>query len=76
MRNIFKLLIPSGETKGISELESWTVSWNIATSRRWGDAKYFNKCFIIEKEANDFKKALEDAALFVKTPIWTDIVKN
>ena len=71
-----KLPIPTGETKEITELESWTVSWNIATSRRWGNEKTFNKCFIKESEAIEFRESLRNAANLVKTEISTNLTKN
>ena len=74
--NLFKLLIPKEKAQVVTELESWTVSWEVATSLRWGDAKVFNKAFIREPDAIEFRKQLEESASFLKTPISTKIVRN
>jgi hypothetical protein len=36
----------------------------------------FNKAFIKEADAKEFKKQLEESASFIKTPITTKIVRN
>jgi hypothetical protein len=74
--NVFKLFIPKEKAQVITELESWTVSWEVATSIRWGEGKVFNKAFIKEAEAKEFKKQLEESASFIKTSIRTEIVRN
>jgi hypothetical protein len=74
--NLFKLFIPKEKAQIITELESWTVSWRVSTSIRWGESKLFNKAFIKEADAKEFKKQLEESASFIKTPIITEIVRN
>lgn len=74
--NVFKIFIPKEKVQIITELESWTVSWQVATSLKWGESKVFNKCFIKEVEAKEFKKQLEESASFIKTPIKTEIIRN
>lgn len=76
MMNLFKLFIPKEKAQVITELESWTVSWQVATSIIWGEGKVFNKAFIKEEEAKEFKKQLEKSASFIKTPVRTEIVRN
>ena len=76
MRNILKLFIPSGDQKEVKELESWTVSWRVSGAIRWGDPKEFNKCFVDENEAKEFRRQLVKSAEFIKTPIVTEIVRN
>jgi len=71
-----KLSILTSETKEITELESWTVSWDIATSMRWGSPKTFNKCFINENEAMEFREILRNAARLLNTEISTSLTKN
>jgi hypothetical protein len=44
--NLFKLFIPKDKAQEVTELESWTVSWMVSTSIRWGEGKTFNKVFI------------------------------
>ena len=74
--NLFKLFIPKEKAQVITELESWTVKWEVATSLRWGDSEVFNKAFIKEADAKEFKKQLEESASFIKIPIETEIVRN
>ena len=74
--NIFSIFIPKGRSKELKELESWTVSWEIATSSRWGNPTTFNKVFISKEDAISFKAELEITADFLGTPIHTEIKKN
>ena len=71
-----KIRIPKQNAQEVTELESWTVSWKVATSLSFGNEKTFNKVFIVEKEAREFKDQLEASASFIKTRIVTDICKN
>ncbi len=73
---IFKIFIPKDKVQTVTELESWTVSWRVATSIKWGDGEKFYKSFIKEPEAIEFKKQLEHSAEFINTPIKTDINRN
>ena len=73
---IFKIFIPKEKAQIVTELESWTVSCKVATSIRWGDGQVFNKAFISEDDAKEFKKQLVESAKFIKTEIRTEIVKN
>ena len=74
--NIFKIFIPKENLQEVSELESWTVSWEIATSVKWGDPVIKYKCFVNEDEAVEFKKQLEKSAKFIGTPIYTKMYQN
>ena len=74
--NLLKLFIPKENVQTVTELESWTVSWEVATSIRWGQAKVFNKAFIKEADAKEFKKQLEESARFMKTDVRTEIARN
>ena len=73
---LFKLLIPKEKSQVVTELESWTVKWTVPTSIQWGEGKTYNKVFIKEEDAKEFKKQLEESASFIKTPIITKIVRN
>jgi hypothetical protein len=73
---LFKLLIPKEKSQVVTELESWTVKWTVPTSIQWGEGETFNKAFIKEKDAKEFKKQLEESASFIKTEITTKIVRN
>lgn len=74
MFNIFKTKVPTGQTKEVQELESWTVSWRTHVGYQSTDV--YSKVFIIHQEALGFKKAIEDAGKFLKVSVWTEIVKN
>jgi hypothetical protein len=75
MLNIIKLLIPTGQTKEISELESWTVAWEVKTG--WTDAtKKMQKVFIKKDEAKEFEENLKNSANFIGAWIRTDFYKN
>jgi hypothetical protein len=73
---LFKLFIPKEKSQVVTELESWTVKWTVPTSIQWGEGKTYNKVFIKEEDAKEFKKQLEESASFIKTPIITKIVRN
>lgn len=74
--NLFKLFIPKERAQVVTEIESWTVSWKVAKSIRWGDGALCNKAFIKDDEAKEFLKQLKESASFIKTPIETEIVRN
>lgn len=74
--NLFKLFIPKEKARVVTELESWTVSWRVSTSLKWSETSVFNKVFIKEADAKEFKKQLEESASFIKIPIETEIVRN
>lgn len=73
--NLRKLFIPTGNTKAIDELESYTVEWCYKTG--WSDAvnvKY--KVFINKTEAEEFKQSLEEAAKLIGCYIKTLLKTN
>ena len=76
MLNIFKIKIPKENAQEVTELESWTVSWMVATSIRWGEGQTYNKAFIKEADAKEFQKQLEASAALIKTAIRTNLIKN
>lgn len=79
MFNLFKtkkITIPLDNAQEVTELESWKVSWKVATSLRWGQETTKFKCFIKDNEAVEFKTQLEKSAEFIGTPIETSISKN
>ena len=73
---IFDIFIPKEKAQVIKELESWTVSWKVTTSIGYGHPEVFNKVFIKEEEAKEFRKQLQESASFIKTLISTEITKN
>lgn len=74
--NLFKILIPKDKAQEVTELESWKVSWEVASSIRWGEGVVRYKCFIKEDEAKEFKNQLESSAKFIRTQIRTEIERN
>lgn len=74
--NLFKILIPKWNAQEVTELESWKVSWRIATDMRWGNLIVKYKCFIKEDDVKEFKKQLEECAKFIGAPIKTEISRN
>jgi hypothetical protein len=73
--NIFKIKIPKENQQEITELQSYTVSWEIKTG--WsGDSEEYHKVIIDEKEAKEFRKQLEESAKFIKSWINTKMYKN
>lgn len=61
-----KLKLPTGETKEVDALESWTVSWRARTGDFSGDWETKTEVFIDEQAAKDFAKQLENAKLFLR----------
>lgn len=73
--NILKLFIPKQNIQTVEELESYTVSWKV--KRGWSDeCKTYNKVFIHEHDAYEFKKQLEASAKFIRAWIITALIKN
>lgn len=66
--------IPSGETKEITVLASWTVTW--ATALEFGDSKPKFKSFIDKGEANRFAKALKDAYELIDRAYMLKVYQN
>jgi hypothetical protein len=48
--NLFKLFIPKDKGQVVTELESWTVRWEVATSLRWGQPQVYHKVFVKENK--------------------------
>lgn len=73
--NLFKLLIPKDNAQTVTELESWTVSWEFKTG--WAnDTKLLSKVFIKENDAHEFRKQLRESAKFIGCWIETNVYKN
>ena len=73
--NILKYFIPTGNTKKISEIESYLVTWY--TNAGWYGAKERHDKVIINKvEVEELKVQLEKAAKFLQTPVRVEITKN
>ena len=74
--NILKIFIPSGQKTEVTEVESYKVTWKVATSLMWGNSEIKYKCFINKTDAKAFKERLEEAANFIGTPINTELTRN
>lgn len=75
MRNIFKLLIPKEKAQEVTELESWTLRWEIQ-GEMYLSVKVFHKSFIKEKDAEEFEKQLKESAKFIGAWVNVYITKN
>lgn len=75
MFNLLKLVIPSGTTKEIPEVESFTVTWQVYTG--WsGEVQVKHKVFISENDAREFKAQLVAAAKLLDSWLGIKINKN
>jgi hypothetical protein len=73
--NIFKLFIPKEKAQVVTELESWTVSWETKTG--WsGNTNKKSKVFIKQADAKEFEKQLNESADFIGCWISTDLIRN
>jgi hypothetical protein len=75
MINSKKIKIPTGDTKDITEIESYTVKWYVYTSN-YGDRKTYHKVFLTLKDANEFQSNLLKANELIGGYIYTDVFKN
>ena len=75
MLNIFKTKIPKENQQEVTELQSFTVKWEIKTG--WSNAtETFHKVIINEAEAYEFEKQLKECAKFIKCWIRTECYRN
>lgn len=73
--NLIKLFLPKEKIKVVTEVESWTVSWQVRTG--WSNnTKVQYKVFINEKDAEMFEDQLKKQAEFIGCWISTDMYKN
>lgn len=73
--NLLKLFLPKENAQVVTELESWTVTWEVKSG--WGDNTYrYSKVFIKEEDAQEFRKQLAESAKFIRAWINTDLSKN
>jgi hypothetical protein len=73
--NLFKKLIPKEDIQEVTELESWTLKWEIQ-GHDYGDRIVQYKCFIKHNEASEYEKQLKSSANFLGTWVDTRITKN
>lgn len=75
MRNLFKILIPKDNAQEVTELESWTLKWEIQANG-YDRRKVFHKAFIDKDDALEFEKQLKSSAKFLGTWVNTYLTKN
>tara|TARA_R110000868_G_scaffold67438_1_gene200189 strand:- start:770 stop:1003 length:234 start_codon:yes stop_codon:yes gene_type:complete len=71
-----KIAIPKDNAQEVTELESWTVTWTVSESVNLGYSRTYNKAFIKEADALEFRKQLIECAKFINGAIRTDMNKN
>lgn len=75
MLNLFKIRIPKDNSQEVTELQSWTVIWEVKTG--WSnDTKKSSKVFIKESDSIEFRKQLEESAKFIGAWISTSRSQN
>ncbi len=75
MLNLFKTKIPKDNAQEVTELESWTLKWEIQGSM-YKEYIIQYKSFIKHEEALEYEKQLKSCANFIGTWINTKIKKN
>lgn len=75
MRNIFKRLIPKEDVQEVTELESWTLRWEIQGDM-YGSTKVFHKSFIKKDDVDEYEKQLNECAKFIGAWVNTKITRN
>ena len=74
--NLLKLFIPKENAQEVTELESWTVTWEIYISWSSFDNKKYSKVFINKEDAEEFEKQLKESARFIGCFIDTKLITN
>lgn len=73
--NLLKLFLPKENAQVVTELESWTVTWEVKNG--WSNnTDRFSKVFIKEEDAREFRKQLTESAKFIRAWINTALSKN
>ena len=70
-----KIFIPKDNVQQVTELESWTLKWEIQ-GNGYDARKVFHKSFIHKNEAEEFEKQLKNSAKFLGTWVNTYLTKN
>ena len=73
--NIFKILIPKDKAQEVTELESYTLKWDIQ-GNGYNDRNVKYKSFIKKEDAQEYEKQLKNSADFIDTWIETNITRN
>ena len=75
MFKLFKVLIPKEDAQEVTELESWTLKWEIQ-GNGYCEVTTKYKSFIKIADAEEYVKQLESCAKFLGTWVRTSITKN
>lgn len=73
--NLFKLLIPKDKAQEVTELESFTLRWEIQGDT-YLSKKVYHKSFIKKEDAEEYSKQLKSSAKFLGTWVNTEITRN
>jgi hypothetical protein len=66
---LIETLIPSKLRQKVSEVESWTLEWEIANKKNY-------KVFIKKEDLNEYWDALWACAKFLKIPLEAHVFNN
>lgn len=72
---LFKKRIPKQDVQEVTELESWTVKWEVKEGWSNNTLVYF-KTFIKEEDVKTFKEELQGCAKFIGAWIKVESYKN
>ncbi|MCB0743494.1 MAG: hypothetical protein KDC67_06290 [Ignavibacteriae bacterium] len=75
MKNIFKILIPKENAQEVTELESWTLRWEIQ-GELYNSRIVKHKSFIKKEDAEEYEKQLKYSANLLGTWVDTFITRN
>ena len=70
-----KILIPKDKAQEVTELESYTIRWEIQANG-YTSVHVQHKSFIEKEDAIEFEKQLKSSADFLGTWVKTNINKN
>lgn len=72
---LFKILIPKEKAQEVTELESWSLRWEIQANG-YSSVRVQHKNFIDKEAAKEFEKQLKSSADFLGTWVKTEITRN
>jgi hypothetical protein len=73
--NIFKILIPKDKAQEVTELESYTLRWEIQANG-YDRITVQHKSFIKKDDAEEYEKQLKSSAKFLGTWVNTKVSRN
>ena len=72
---LFKRLIPKENAQEVTELQSWTLKWEIQGDT-YMEVKTFFKTFITVEEAKEYEKQLKSSSDLLRAWVKTSIYQN